>query len=343
MRICILGATGLVGHETVGLIGRAWPGAELFLYASRDRETEIGGKTYQIRAADKLEGNAAPRGDLAMVALDDSHSQRFVPRLLELGYRVVDKSNTYRMDPKVVLGVGSVNSNLVGDHIRLVANPNCTTIPFTLAMAPLQKRWGLESASLSTYQAISGAGAATLDAFLAASTAGYAQADRIGTKFDPAAYAANCVPHGGKTDESGFSSEERKLTNESRKILNQPDFEVCAQCCRIPVAVGHYENAWITLRDAAAIEDIEALLGDDEAAPFVRVVRGAAGDGISALATVHDRDRAWVGRMRKDPRDSSGRTVCMTIAADNLRLGAATNAIRVASRWFPSEDPQLQA
>jgi aspartate-semialdehyde dehydrogenase len=343
MRICMLGATGLVGHETLELIGRAWPGAELALFASRDRTAVIGGTSYEVRAADKIEASDAPRGDLAMVALDDEYSRRFVPRLLELGYRVVDKSNTFRMDPEVVLGVGGVNCASVDDDVHLVANPNCTTIPFTLAVAPLQKRWGLESASVSSYQAISGAGTGPLDEFIAASAMGYAEANRLGTNFDPGAYAANCVPHNGKTDESGFSSEERKLVNESRKILAQDDFAVCAQCCRIPVAVGHYENAWVTLREPASIEEIEAVLADQTASPFVRLVKGSAGEGLSALATVHDRDRALVGRIRKDPRDSSGRTVCMTVVADNLRLGAATNAVRVASRWFPSADPELQA
>lgn len=151
------------------------------------------------------------------------------------------------------------------------------------------------------------------------------------------------MPHNGKTDESGFSSEERKLMTESRKILRQESFAVSAQCCRVPVAVGHYENAWVSLSEPASINEIEQLLSDEALAPFVRSLSGPAGDGLSALATVHDRDRAWVGRLRADPRDASGRTVCMTVAADNLRLGAATNAVRIASRWFPSADANLQA
>lgn len=338
MKICILGATGLVGDELLTLIDRAWPDAKLVLFASRARTIERHGKSYEVLAASVLETENAPTGDLAFVALDDEYSKLYCPRLLELGWRVIDKSNTYRMDPKIVLGVGGVNHDLITDEVRLVANPNCTTIPFTLATQPLLTRWGLESATISSYQAISGAGGGTLDAFIANSAKGYAQGDRIGSNFDPKLYAGNCVPHNGSTDESGFSSEERKLMNESRKILRASNCAVSAQCCRVPVAVGHYENIWLTLKEAPAPGELERAL---DGAPFVRYLPGAAGEGLSALATVHARDLALVGRVRKDARDASGRSWCLTVAADNLRLGAATNAVRLASCWFGGKDQEL--
>ncbi len=343
MRICILGATGLVGRESLDLVQRAWPGAELHLYASRDQTLEHGGKSYKVRGAPHLESADATRGDLALVALDDDHSQRYVPRLLELGYRVVDKSNTYRLDPKVPLVVGGVNCGEVTSSVSLVANPNCTTIPFALATGPLERRFGLESASVSTYQAVSGAGIAALDEFLAESKSGYAETNRLGSAFNVTHYAGNAVPHNGKTDESGFSAEERKLVQESRKILALPDFAVSAQCCRVAVAVGHYLNAWITLNEAPELAAIEATLGDAKFSPFVRFYPGTSGDGLSALSCVHERDRALVGRLRRDARDTSGKSFCLTMAADNLRLGAATNAVRIASRWFPGKDADLNA
>jgi aspartate-semialdehyde dehydrogenase len=343
MRICILGATGLVGRESLDLVHRAWPGAELALYASRDQTLEHAGKSYKVRAAASLEGADAPRGDLALVALDDDHSQRYVPRLLELGYRVVDKSNTYRLDPKVPLVVAGVNCATVTDSVRLVANPNCTTIPFALATGPLKRRFGLQSATASTYQAVSGAGIGALDEFLAESKAGYAEPNRFGSAFNVSHYAGNAVPHNGKTDESGFSAEERKLVQESRKILDFPEFAVSAQCCRVAVAVGHYINTWLTLGQAASLADIEAALADAKQTPFVTFYPGSSGDGLSALSCVKDRDRALVGRLRADPRDPSGKSICLTMAADNLRLGAATNAVRIASRWFKGEDPELNA
>jgi aspartate-semialdehyde dehydrogenase len=343
MHICILGATGLVGRETIDLCGRAWPGAELLLYASRDQTLALSGRSLQVFAAAKLEENDAPKGDLAFVALDDDHSKRYVPRLLALGYRTVDKSNTYRADPDVPLIVAGVNSGAVNASTRLVANPNCTTIPFALATGPLSVRFGLRAATVSTYQAVSGAGIGPLDEFLADSGRGYAEPDRIGRPFSASRYAGNTVPHNGKTDESGFSAEERKLTFESRKILGLPDLSISAQCCRVAVAVGHYLNAWVTLGEAADIRSIESVLGDGAASPFVRFLPGPAGDGLSALACVGDRDRALVGRVRPDGRDPSGRSYCLTMAGDNLRLGAATNAVRIASRWFPSADPDLQS
>ncbi len=165
----------------------------------------------------------------------------------------------------------------------------------------------------------------------------------MGSGFDRTHYAGNAVPHNGKTDETGFSAEERKLMQESRKILDFPEFAVSAQCCRVAVAVGHYLNTWLTLRDSAELSALEATLADPKQAPFVTFFPGSSGDGLSALSCVHDRDRALVGRLRRDARDPSGRSVCLTMAADNLRLGAATNAIRIASRWFPSQDPLLNA
>jgi aspartate-semialdehyde dehydrogenase len=343
MRIAILGATGLVGRETMTLVARAWPGATLELYASRDQTLELDGVRHEVHAAARLEDRDAPRGDLGFVALDDDHSKRYVPRLLELGYRVVDKSNTYRQDPKVPLVTAGVNSDRLDESIRLVANPNCTTIPLTLALQPLRKAYGLDGVCVSTYQAVSGAGIAALDRFLETSHHAYERPDRLGLAFPPAEYAGNTVPHNGGTDESGFSSEERKLMFESRKILGMSDLGISVQCCRVAVAVGHYENAWVTIERRADLGEIASLLTDDVRAPFLRFLPGAAGDGLSAVATVHERDRALVGRLRRDPRDGSGRTVCLTIAADNLRLGAATNAVRIASRWFAASDPQLQA
>merc|ERR1719311_1438215 len=202
--VTILGATGLVGQELLRLIPRAWPNAKLQLFASRDKTMEVDGKTYEAKAAEGLEKPDAPKGDLAMVALDDDYSRRYVPRLLELGYYVVDKSNCYRMDPKVPLVVGGVNSDLVTDDVKLVANPNCNTIPFTLAVAPLQRKYGLKAATVSSYQAISGAGVGTLDDFLGKCAEGYAKKNRIGTVFDPKGYAGNVFPHNGNTDDSGF-------------------------------------------------------------------------------------------------------------------------------------------
>lgn len=343
MRICILGATGLVGRESLDLVQRAWPGAELSLFASRDQTLEHAGKSYAVRAAAQLENSDAPRGSLALVALDDDHSQRYVPRLLELGYRVVDKSNTYRLDPQVPLVVAGVNCREVRETVHLVANPNCTTIPFALATGPLQRRFGLRSATVSTYQAVSGAGIGALDEFLLESKSGYREPDRFGRGFQVKHYAGNAVPHNGKTDESGFSAEERKLVQESRKILDFPDFAVSAQCCRVAVAVGHYLNTWLTLNQAPDLSEIEAVLGDAKQSPFVHFYSGSSGDGLSSLSCVQDRDRALVGRLRRDARDPSGTSICLTMAADNLRLGAATNAVRIASRWFPAKDPDLNA
>ncbi len=166
---------------------------------------------------------------------------------------------------------------------------------------------------------------------------------RLGDQFDPAGYAGNAVPHNGGTDDSGYSAEERKLMFETRKILEVPQLGISVQCCRVSVAVGHYENVWATFKRAVTLDGVASLLGDTATTPFVCYMAGPTGDGLSALATVRTRDTALVGRLRHDTRDASLRSVCLTVAADNLRLGAATNAVRIASRWFKSRDPELQA
>lgn len=343
MRICILGATGLVGRELLHLVPRAWPGSQLELYASRDQDLTVEGRHFAVRGADALDAVDAVGGQLAFVALDDEHSARYVPRLRQLGYKVIDKSNTYRQDPAVPLVVAGVNDGLVEASTDLVANPNCTTIPLALVLAPLRRRHGLRAVTVASYQAISGAGLTTLDQFLLDARIGYQQPDRLGQQLPPGGYVGNTVPHSAKTDETGFSAEERKLMVESCKILAAPDLLVSAQCCRVPVAVGHYEQVWLECERPVDPSEAYNLLVDDREAPFVRAIPGAEGVGLTALACLQDRDRALVGRLRRDPRDPAGRGLCLTVAGDNLRLGAATNAVRVAARWFPAADPTLQA
>jgi len=343
MKACVVGATGLVGAELLELIPRAWPGCDIDLYASKTQEFAHQGKTYSVSAATALERSDAPKGDLAFVALDDDYSLRYVPRLLELGYRVIDKINAFRADPKVPLVVSGVNCDLVGAH-NLVANPNCTTIPLAMCLSVLHQEWGLEDVVVSTYQAVSGAGKAALLDFLANANESYGriarEQDVLGLSHDVSAYVGNTVPHNARTDDTGFSSEERKLMSETKRILGIGDLSICAQCCRVPVAVGHYENVWVRLRDPTDLDAIERILAM-AASRWIDLFPGSEGSELTALATVHRRDRALVGRIRRDPRDSAKNSFCLTIAADNIRLGAATNAVRVASRWFRSADPDL--
>jgi aspartate-semialdehyde dehydrogenase len=172
---------------------------------------------------------------------------------------------------------------------------------------------------------------------------GYSDRTASGNGFNVSHYAGNAVPHNGKTDESGFSAEERKLVQESRKILDFPDFAVSAQCCRVAVAVGHYLNTWLTLSARARAQRDRGRAGGRQADAFVRFYPGSSGDGLSALSCVQDRDRALVGRCVATPVTRAARACALTMAADNLRLGAATNAIRIASRWFHRQDAELNA
>jgi aspartate-semialdehyde dehydrogenase len=308
------------------------------LFASRAQTLTRKGKLYPVLPADELERPDALQGDLAFVALDDAHSARYVPRLLALGNRVVDKSSVYRSDKAVPLIVAGVNCELATKNIRLVANPNCTTIPLAMCMSVMHRKWGVEDAIVSTYQAVSGAGKDALAAFLGNAAKAYAQmaetGEITGESLDLGDYVGNTVPHNGRTDSSGISAEEWKLMNETKRILDAPALAISVQCCRVPVAIGHYENVWLRIGENVPVAAIEQQFAS-AASRWIRLVPGAEGAGLTALAAVHHRDEALVGRIRKDPRDAQGRTICLTVAADNIRCGAATNAVRIAERWFP--------
>ena len=251
MRICILGGTGLVGRETLELAQRAWPDAQLDLYASRDQELEHGGKKFAVAAASQLEQATAARGDLAFVALDDEHSKRYVPRLLELGYRVIDKSNTYRADPKVPLVVAGVNGARVDETVRLVANPNCTTIPLALALQPLLHEYGLQSVTVSTYQAVSGAGIVAFDG-------GYRE---FGHETAQAGIRAfRWVGNDGGSGEILLPAECRKLADLNKRLLSKLDTSFLE--LGLPYRSRHHYRSAL-MRSGVRTEWENAWLGDE--------------------------------------------------------------------------------
>jgi aspartate-semialdehyde dehydrogenase len=320
MHVAILGATGAVGRTMLEVLAeREFPVERLTLLASeRSIGTAVdwGGRSHTI-------GVPRPgsfRGvDVALFSAGGARSLEWAPRAAAEGAVVIDNSSAWRMDPDVPLVVPEVNAAAVADRPKgIIANPNCSTIQVVVALEPLQEAAGLERVVLTTFQSVSGAGEKGKDA-LARELAGEAA---NGTPFTRP-IAANAVPQIGGFDADGWSEEERKMINEPRKIMDLPDLIVAPTCVRVPVDVGHSVEIMVELgRDLSREEAIDIL----SAAPGLVV--SAAADEFPTPRDAAGKDEVYVGRIRRDPH--LPRVLHLWVVADNLRKGAATNAVQIA-------------
>ncbi|HEY8393563.1 MAG TPA: aspartate-semialdehyde dehydrogenase [Thermaerobacter sp.] len=324
-RVAIVGVTGLVGRHVLRLLEeRRFPVDELRPLAtarSAGRVVEFGGERLEVREAseDTLRG-----ADFAFFAASGDVSRELAPVAARAGTIVIDKSNTFRMDPEVPLVVPEVNRDALARHRNLIASPNCSTIQLVVVLKPILDAFGLKRVVVSTYQAVSGTGAAALEELEAATRAGLE-----GTDFEPQVYpepiAFNVLPHCDRFEDEWATLEEWKLVRESRKILGRPDLAVTATAVRVPVRVGHSEAVWLETERPA---DPAALRQVLEGAPGVVVWDDPARNLYPTPLRVAGRDEVFVGRIRRDP--TSDRAFWLWIVADNLRKGAATNAVQIA-------------
>ncbi len=322
-RIGIAGATGLVG-ETLIRVLESGPHdiAELRLFASersagtavrfRDTDTEV--RTLDPAQFDGL--------DIAFTCLDAALSRKFVPRVAKR-CPVIDKSSCFRLEKEVPLVVPEVNAGALQDHGNIIANPNCTTIPLCVAVGPLAREFGLIGLDVATYQSVSGAGRDALDQyryeteFLALGQDPDTEGSPLGTE----PIADNLIPCIGPLDRDGHCEEELKLGNESRKILDLPGLKVNATCVRVPVAVGHCLA--VTCRFESPVSPKKAS-GVLKQAPGLKLL---AGDDLATPARCRDNDTVYVGRLRAG---ADKEELILWVATDNLRKGAATNAVQIA-------------
>jgi aspartate-semialdehyde dehydrogenase len=325
-RVGVLGATGLVGTTILELLAeRRFPLGEVVPFASErsaGREIEWGGEELEVRPL----GEETIQGlDLVLSSAGGAVSGEWTPKLVEAGAVVVDNSSRWRMHDDVPLVVAEVNPDALEGHRGIVANPNCSTMQMVVALKPLHDAAGIERLVISTYQAVSGTGKAAVDELLAESRAALDGHDPVASVY-PHQIAFNALPQaGGFAAGDDHTDEERKLVNETRKILGDGEIRVSATCVRVPVVTGHSEAVNVETREPLEPERARELLA---AAPGVTVVDDPAAARYPMAIDAAGRDDVLVGRVRRDPGNE--RALDLWVVSDNLRKGAATNAVQIA-------------
>jgi aspartate-semialdehyde dehydrogenase len=336
VRVGVVGATGLVGSEMLRVLEeRAFPVDELRVYASPRSEGRKLPFGAQEVTCEVLRDGCFDGLDLVIIDVDDPLAAEWAPVAAAAGAKVVDNSAAFRMDPDVPLVVTEINPGDL-EHMPkgIVSCPNCTTAVLVLALAPLHRAAGVERIVTATYQSVSGAGQAGLRELDEQWTKGDGQADALrragalegvvapGEVWDRP-IAGNVIPLAGSLKEQGYTSEEWKLLHESRKILHADDLLVSMTCVRVPVYVGHAHAANVRFSRPVTRAEAVELLSD---APGIRLVDG--GDGHPTPLESAGVDPVLVGRVREDPSEPG--SLNLWVAGDNLRKGAALNAVQIA-------------
>ena len=326
-KVGVLGATGLVGTTILELLAaRDFPAAEVIPFASErsaGKQIEWGGRslTVQPLTEDSIQGL-----DLVLSSAGGSVSAEWTPRFVAAGATVVDNTSYWRMHDDVPLVVSEVNPDALAGHNGIIANPNCSTMQMVVALKPLYDAAGIERLVISTYQAVSGTGKAAIDELQAQAHAVLHGEEPPEPQIYPHQIAFNVLAQAGSFAEGDdHTDEERKLINETRKILGDPEIKVSATCIRVPVVTGHSEAVNVETREPLEPERVRDLLA---AAPGVTVVDDPATGRYPMAVEAAGKDDVYVGRIRRDAGNE--RALDIWIVADNLRKGAATNAVQLA-------------
>jgi aspartate-semialdehyde dehydrogenase len=324
LRIAVVGATGAVGQVALELLAaRRWPADRLVLMASaRSAGKKI---AYLGRQLEVVEGrpDAFGRVDVAFISATTAVSRALAPELARRGVLAIDDSGAFRMQADVPLVVPEVNGADVEGHRGIISIPNCTTTPLVMVLAALRKLSPLTRVTVATYQAVSGTGAAAvreLDAQAEAIVAGRLASHSV----YPHRIAFNVLPQVDRFLDDGYTAEEHKMTNETRKILHLPDLPVSSTCVRVPVRVSHSEAVHVEFAGPVAPEQARTAL---RAFPGIEVVDDPARSDYPMPETAAGKDPVYVGRIRKDLSHPSG--LVLWLSCDNLRKGAALNALQI--------------
>jgi aspartate-semialdehyde dehydrogenase len=328
-KVGVVGATGVVGSTILDVLAeRGFPASEVVPFASArsaGRRVEFGDSEVDCR---ELSAETIGGLDLVLSSAGGAISSEWAPRFVEAGAVVVDNTSFWRMHDDVPLVVSEVNPDAAADHRGLIANPNCSTMQMVVALAPIQRAVGIERIVVSTYQSVSGTGRKAIDELLDQSHALLHDQDPDPPTVYPHQIAFNALPQVESfTDGDDYTTEERKIMAETRKILglSEDEIGISATCVRVPVLAGHSESINIQTRERLDPRHCRELLSE---APGL-VVADDPAEGIYPLARdVAGRDDVVVGRIRRDP--SHERCLNLWVVGDNLRKGAATNAVQVA-------------
>jgi aspartate-semialdehyde dehydrogenase len=327
MRVAVVGATGAVGSTILGVMReRSFPADEIVPFASErsaGRTIDYGDRDLTVVA---LAEDAIDGFDLALFSAGSTISSEWAPRFVDAGAVVVDNSSQWRMHDDVPLVVSEVNPDALAEHRGIVANPNCTTMQTVVALKPILDRAGIERVVMSSYQAVSGTGQRAVDELHRQAEAVIEARELPTPVVYPHQIAFNVLPQVETfKDGDDYTTEERKCMRETRKILGRDDIGVSATCARVPVYTGHSVSANVQTRDPLSPDECRDMLSE---APGITVIDDPA-DGLYPTALdAAGRDDVLVGRIRRDP--SHERCLNLWIVGDNLRKGAATNAVQVA-------------
>lgn len=319
MKVAVVGATGLVGNEILTVLAEFnFPVDELILVATEKsvgKKINYKGKEYSIVS---MTDAIAARPDIAIFSAGGGTSLEWAPKFAEVGTTVIDNSSAWRMDADKKLIVPEINADQLTDTDKIIANPNCSTIQLVMILAPLHKKYGVKRVVVSTYQSISGTGAKAI-AQLDNEKAGI-----TGEMAYPYVINENCLPHCDSFLDNGYTKEEMKLTNETKKILD-PKINVTATAVRVPVRGGHSEAVNIQFENDFDLAEVRSILSKT---PGVTLKDNPDTNTYPMPLFAKGKNDVFVGRIRRD--ESQANTLNLWIVADNLRKGAATNAVQIA-------------
>ncbi|MFQ5672962.1 MAG: aspartate-semialdehyde dehydrogenase [Nitrospinales bacterium] len=324
-RVAVAGATGAVGRQMVSILEeRNFPVGELVPLASaRSR-----GKRLTFRGADvevrELAENSFEGVDIALFSAGGTVSRRFAPAAVRSGCVVIDNSSAFRMEKDVPLIVPEVNPDALGERPEIIANPNCSTIQMVVALKPIHDRYRIRRVVVSTYQAVSGSGQKAVDELVRQSAAAL-DGKEAACNVYPHQIAFNCLPHIDEFLDNGYTREEMKMVNETRKILEDDSIQVCPTTVRVPVLNAHSESVNVETEKPIDAAEVRRLFAKS---PGVEVVDDPAKKEYPLATRAAGKDAVFVGRIRDDI--SCANAVNFWVVADNLRKGAALNAVQIA-------------
>ena len=320
MKVAVVGATGMVGEVMLKVLAeRNFPISELLVVASErsvGKKLSYKGAEYAVIG---LKDAVAAKPDIAIFSAGGDTSLEWAPKFAEAGTTVIDNSSAWRMNPDNKLVVPEINADALTKADKIIANPNCSTIQLVMALAPLHKKYQMKRVIISTYQSVSGTGVKAVKQ-LENEMAGVQ-----GEMAYPYPINRNALPHCDVFMENGYTKEEMKLAREPQKILDDRTFSVSATAVRIPTAGGHSESVNVEFNNDFELSDIRKILNDT---PGVTVQDNPDTNTYPMPIYAHDKDDVFVGRIRRD--ETQRNTLNMWIVSDNLRKGAATNAVQIA-------------
>lgn len=322
MKIAVVGATGLVGSTMLKVLEERGFGSCNVMAAASERsigkEVAFAGRKLKVMSVDEA---IAQHPHYAIFSAGASVSRQYAPRFAEVGTTVIDNSSAWRKDADKPLVVPEINIDAVRPNDSIIANPNCSTIQMVLAISQLHRRYGIHRIVVSTYQSVTGTGMKAIRQL---------EAEEQGLPVEkayPYPIHRNLFPHGGDWLEDGYTTEEQKLVDETRKILRDPDIMISATVARVPVVGGHSESVNVEFKEEYDINEVKQLIANTEGCILYD---DPSTNTYPMPITAHHRDEVFVGRVRRDP--SQPKALNMWVVADNIRKGAATNAVQILQR-----------